>query len=229
MKKAVLLSLSMLFAAAANAGTIDTTPSWNSAGQPVIAPFGQPQTATYGQTFTATNELGTIIDSFSFFLSNVASSNTVFAAYIAQWDGLKATGPMLYTSASSSLPVGQGGFSQVSFNTGGISLVAGLKYVAFLSTSAFTANGNTTTNMGVVSNTATYAGGEFVFFNNSDFSQLTTTNWDNFLGNFGDAAFQASFSNQTSTVSAPATLPMFGLAALLIAGGLRSRQQRKSA
>ena len=126
------------------------------------------------------------------------------------------------------IPTGQGGFTQFVFNTGGVNLTIGQQYVAFLSTSAFGANGNTTTSMGVISNTATYAGGAFVFFNNSNFSDLTSMNWDNFLGNFGDASFTASFSDRTAAVSTPGTLSMFGLAALLIAGGLRSRQRSQS-
>lgn len=227
MKKAIFLSFSMLLATTANAGIIDTTTAWNSAGQTVIGAFGQGATATYGQTFTATAELGSKIDSFSFFLSNVASSNTAFAAYIAQWDGLKATGPMLYSSASNWLPTGQSQFTQVSFNTGGINLTAGQQYVAFLTTSGFGANGNTITTMGLLANPAAYAGGAFVFFNNSNFSELTSTNWDNFLGNYGDAAFQASFSDRTVAVSAPATLPLFGFAALLLTTGIRSRQRQQ--
>jgi len=227
MKKAIVLSFSLLVASTAHAGIIDITSAWNDAGKTLIGTFGQGATKTYGQTFTATAELGSQIDSFSFYLSNVASSNSQFAAYIAQWDGLKATGPMLYSSPSSWLPTGQGQFSQVSFNTGGISLTAGQQYVAFLTTSGFANNGNTYTTMGLVANPAVYAGGAFVFFNNNNFDQLTTSNWDNFLGNYGDAAFQASFSNGTATVSAPATLPLFGFAALLLTAGLRSRQRQQ--
>ncbi len=227
MKKTILLSLSMLLASVANAGVIDTTAAWNSAGQPNISPFGQPETATYGQTFTATAALGSKIDSFSFYLSNVASSNTAFAAYIARWDGLKATGPILYSSASNWIPTGQAGFTKFSFNTGGVSLTAGQQYVAFLSASGLGANGNTTTTMGFLANPAAYTGGAFVFFNNSDFSQLTTTTWDNFLGNYGDAAFEASFSDQAAAVSTPGSMSLFGIATLLLAGGIRSRQRQQ--
>lgn len=227
MKKAIFLSFGMLVASVANAGVIDTTAAWNSAGQPAIAPFGQAGTATYGQTFTATAALGSKIDSFSFYLQNVASSNSAFVAYIAQWDGLKATGPMLYSSASNWIPTGQSGFTKFSFNTGGVSLTTGQQYVAFLSASGLGSNGNTSTSMGFVANPATYADGAFVFFNNSNFSQLTTTNWDNFLGNYGDAAFEASFSDRTAAVSAPGSLSLFGFAALMLAGGIRLRQRQQ--
>src|SRR5262245_24682580 len=101
----------------ASAGFINTVPSWN--GSSSIAPFGEPQTSTYGQTFTATNALGTQLDSFSFFLKNVASSNTTFTAHVAAWDGLKATGPILYSSAANLIPVGPvsaSGFTQFTFN-----------------------------------------------------------------------------------------------------------------
>ncbi len=226
MKKAILLSFGMLLTGAANAGIIDNTAAWYKDGQPTIGPFGQPETATYGQTFTATAALGSKIDSFSFYLQNVASSNSAFAAYIAQWDGLKATGPMLYSSASNWIPTGESGFTKFSFNTGGVSLTTGQQYVAFLSASGLGSNGNTSTSMGFVANPVSYADGAFVFFNNSDFSQLTTTNWDNFLGNYGDAAFEASFSDQPSAVSAPGSLSLFGFAALLLAGGMRLRKRQ---
>jgi hypothetical protein len=226
-----LLALFLATTSNVSAGTINTVPAWNSAGQPTIAPFGEGQTSTYGQTFTATSGLGLQLDSFSFYLSNVASSNTLFSAHVAAWDGLKATGPILYSSGNSNIPVGRTGFTPFTFNTGGINLTDGTQYVAFLTTSAIDPNGNTTTSMGVVSNPNTYSGGAFVFFNNTTFAQLTTTTWDNFLGNFGDAAFEANFSAASSPVPVPSSLALLVSATMCGSGyvGWRKRVSPKNA
>jgi hypothetical protein len=177
---------------------IDTTPSWN--GSSIIDPLGEPNTATYGQTFTVPIT-DNILNSFSFILGPNLYDGTApmtFAGYVAQWDGSKATGPILYTSGTQTYT--GAGFTTYLFNTGNLSLTAGQKYVAFLSASKFfVGNDHLTFMADNFSNP--YSGGDFVFYNNgSDFSALTANSWDYAGGDLGDAVFTATFNNNVTPV-----------------------------
>jgi len=180
---------------------IDTTPSWN--GSSTISPIGEPNTATYGQTFTVPIT-DNILNSFSFILGPDFYGGTApmtFAGYVAQWDGSKATGPILYTSGTQTYT--GPGFTNYSFNTDNLSLTAGQQYVAFLSASNFF-DGNThlTYMAGTFSNP--YSGGDFVYYNNGrDFSALTANSWTSTGGGFGDAVFTATFNVPAASTPVP--------------------------
>ncbi|MEP0912397.1 DUF4347 domain-containing protein [Leptolyngbya sp. GB1-A1] len=180
---------------------IDTTTSWN--GTQAISAFGESVTATYGQTFTAT-ATNSVLDSFTFFLNDSSTLDPInFHAYVMAWDGAKATGSILYAS-SPQVTAGSSGFEQFTFNTGGIQLSAGQKYVAFLNASAYFDGTGGNGTMAAIGNV--YSGGEFVFFNNNaNFSLLTRQTWDSiqWFGTGWDAAFRATFRppNQSPTVA----------------------------
>ncbi|BAY74849.1 hypothetical protein NIES25_12650 [Nostoc linckia NIES-25] len=206
---------------------IDTTPSWN--GTDSITPFGEFNTATYGQTFTVGSD--NVLNDFTFFLNDFDGQPDVvdFAAYVAEWDGFKATGPILYQSAPQST-TNAPGFEQFTFNTGGISLTSGKQYVAFLSASNFFDGTSGLAGLGAITGSQdVYSGGDFVFYNNgSDFSLLTQNTWDGGVGNgFGESAFKISLSPATASVPEPTT--MLGILAFGAFGisSLNKRKQQK--
>jgi hypothetical protein len=175
---------------------IDTTSSWD--GLYSIAAFGESNTATYGQTFTAP-ETSSPLTEFTFYLDDYNPDVIDFAAYVMAWDGTKATGPVLYSSAMQST-TGTSGFDTLTFNTGELILTPGQQYVAFLSASNFFDGVSGTGQMGYISNDV-YNAGMFVYLNNgSDFNSLTTTSWDTSWGG-GDLAFKASFGDGVNLYS----------------------------
>ncbi|MBH8565525.1 hypothetical protein I8748_25680 [Nostoc sp. CENA67] len=203
------------------AATIDTTSSWN--GVNYIWPFGEFNTGTYGQTFTVP-ETDNVITSFTFFLDEYDGLDVVdFAAYLAKWDGTKATGSILYESKAQSID-NVPGFQEFTFNTGEISLNPGEQYVAFLSASNFFDGEEGTGKLGYIAGIDdiysgagdVYSGGSFVFLNNgSDFSLLTTTPWETFVGlGLGDTAFKVTFQSPTP-VPEPLSLGGVTVAGLL--------------
>lgn len=191
-----------------------------------VSPFGEFDTSTYGQTFTVTGP-ETRLNSFSFRFNDALNRDFVdFAAYVYAWDGSKATGPQLYASAgaSSTNNGGADGMETFVFNTGGIDLVAGQQYVAFLNSSNFF-DGIEGDSSWDLSNDDPYAGGNFVYYNTgNNFNLLTTSNWDcaaNCAGG-GDTYFVANFS-APAAVPLPGTLP---LALLGLAGFAALRRRR---
>lgn len=214
---------------------IDTTPFWN--GSNYIWPFGETNTATYGQTFSVPT-IDNVLTSFTFFLDEYEGPDVAdFAAYLMEWDGTKATGSILYQSepqSTDSVP----GFQEFIFNTGGISLIPGAQYVAFLNASNFFDGEYGTAKMGYIADIGdiysgagdVYSGGSYVFFNNgSDFSLLTTTPWENFVGQgLGDAAFRASFQHSTSVPEPASRASLLGLGAFGLGSLLKRKQQQKA-
>lgn len=205
----------------AEAQTIDTGP-W---GGGMIGSFGEPDTATYGQTFTATSTEA-ILDRFRFSLASAAGPDAVeFKGYVMEWTGTRATGPILYQSALQSLSPGSS-MTPFQFETGGIGLVPGKQYVAFLSASTLFDGQQGLANMASVPS-HTYTGGNFVFSNNgSNFAALTTSTWsETGAGNWGDALFRAEFRGEgdASAVPEPSSALLF-LPALAIVGVIRRRR-----
>lgn len=200
---------------------IDTSGGLTGAG---VTPFGEPDTASYGQTFTVTGA-DTQLDSFSFRFDDYLNPDTVdFAAYVFAWDGSKASGPQLFASGglSSSNNGGSDGFEEFVFNTGGLVLSSGMKYVAFLSASNFF-DGSSGSSLWELSNSDFYADGEFVFLNHgSDFDAVTQNAWNSISGR--DTYFKASFSTP-APVPLPASLPLvlLGVGSLAL---IRRRQSR---
>ena len=206
--------LALSAATSANAATtFDTTSSSTATWQP----FGRPDTSTYGQTFTAPTD--NVLDSFSLFLTPTGGVD--FMAYLYLWDGSKATGTSLFSSSILNSNNGP----EFSFNTGGISLLSGAQYVAFLTT-AGVAGGGTTTTMQTDNYQDTLAGGSFVYYNaGSDFAALTSNSW-NKTGGGDDVFFKASFSSAVAAVPEPETWALMLIGFGFVGGAMRSAKRR---
>jgi hypothetical protein len=204
---------------------IDTTSSWDGAS--TVFSFGSSATQTYGQTIT-TPIVDNVLNSFSFILGKTLNGNPfTFQGYVAQWDGSKATGPILYSSGDQTYS--GGGFQTYTFNTGSLALTPDQQYVLFLNASSSAASGYT--GQALISNSATYSGGDFVYHNNgTNFGALTTTNWDGQGGTYGDTAFTASFSSPVAVPWETDALPVVGSTVLFGLGiwGKHKLAQRKT-
>lgn len=220
-KLLMLATGTLILSSSVNAATfIDTTPSWD--GSSAISPFGEGNTATYGQTFTV--GVDTQLDDFTYYLDDLLNPDFVdFEAYVMGWDGLKATGPVLYQSSAMSTTNngGSDGFESFTINTGGLNLTQGNQYVAFFSASNLFDTITGTSKMGLI-NTDVYSGGSFVFLNNAaDFSLLTANNWS--ITSSFDAAFTMNFSS-ASPVPVPAAAWLFGSGMLGLVGVARRKK-----
>jgi len=172
----------------AQALTLETISSWN--GVSYIWEFGEPDTATYGQTLTFGQNV--TLNSFSFLLNDEGGADVVdFRAYIADWNGTNIDN-VLWSSDpySTTNNGGADGFEQFTFLTGGVNLLAG-EYVIFLSASTLFDGLTGLAQMATV-NGATYAGGSFVFMNNSsNLDLLFTETWSQWSD---DTAFAVDYT-----------------------------------
>lgn len=162
----------LALATPAAAQNIDTTSSWN--GTTFISSYGVPNTATYGQTITATTTQARLTG-FTFQLSQSSGTAPQQQAFVYQWDPVtnRITGNALYASSVFTAPSGAT-YTPVTVNTGSILLTPGQQYVLFLTTSTTTGQANASYRYGALTNNTTYAGGQFVFYNNgTNFSQLS--------------------------------------------------------
>ena len=203
--------------------SIDTAASWDGTSNAGF--FGEPDTATYGQTIS-TDTAG-VLKSFTFYLSPL---NLDFKAFVYQWDGAKAVGPALYSSAVTNIGDSFTGFRATTFNTDSVLLGANKEYVLFLSTSGVQAQRFNTNTWGALSRDA-YSGGEFVFHNsnNDRSSLLAAAGWDcpsgcDYLGRGADLAFKASIEPVATAVPEPSTLVLAVLGAGLLGAAVRRRR-----
>jgi hypothetical protein len=186
---------------------IDTSAGWTGGG---YQPLGE---QTFGQTFTVTGE--NVLVDFQFFLFQPFDKSPVtLRGYIMAWNGLRATGPILFESDPVTINNISGSptinYLPYTFSTGGLALDPGQKYVAFLSGATDYSGTSGEAAMGVNFSNS-YSGGEFVFINNKyDFSRLSspTENWGVSTGE--DAIFVANFQS----APAPSSLT------LIAAGGV---------
>jgi hypothetical protein len=158
---------------------IDPAASWNHTdylyyvGANVAESFGQ--TITVGSTDTRLTSVSFWVEDFW----PVYDSPMFLSAYVMAWDHDHATGPVLYRSErrTTTNNGGQGGFEQITFNTGGVDLTPGGSYVVFLSASEYWDNIDRRGSAGFTPNA--YDGGCFVIVNSgNDFSRVTTRSWD---------------------------------------------------
>ena len=141
----------------------------------------------------------TQLDSFTFFIS--MSGTVVVRGELYAWDGQKATGPNLFESAPRTIS-NTSGFEEVTFDTGGVQLVAGQQYVLFATISKDYAASDGSGAWEAVFSGDPYPGGNFVYMNNgSSFDQLFTEAWGQIPEI--DSAFKAVFS--TSASDSPTT------------------------
>ena len=219
---AALAAGSLLIAMPAwGATSVDTTQSYTGAW----SPFGNPDTSTYGQTFTVGAD--NVLDSFSLFLTGAASNPVGFKAYVYGWDGSKATGPQLFASSLQSF---SGSLSnnptEFVFSTGGLGLITGAQYVAFLFADFSGSRGTVSMPYAGAIGSEQMPGGGFVYYNTGgDFGALTTSTWDKASG-ADDVWFKASFSQgDVGAIPEPASWALFLFGFFTVGGLMRSAKR----
>ena len=172
----------------ANTYSIDTTASWD--GKSTIDPFAFPNTATYGQTVTVPSG-ATELDSFTFYMS--LPSTLVFRGEVYAWNDVThvATGSALFESPQTHTDT-TGVMQAVTFNTGGLKLSAGAKYILFASISRdYAADATSGSGTWAYVGADAYPGGGFYFLNNGGDPNLwTSSTW---RGIPNDLVFKAAF------------------------------------
>lgn len=213
MKMAAAIGFAALgFSSAASAEIINNTTATGYA-----SPFGSVNTATYGQTFTVGADH--FMNSFSMFLNGRQGGSSLnLRGYVAGWDNNKATS-ILYTSATRTMGT-DGALTEFAFDTGALDLNVGSKYVFFISVSDLGAQAGSLFTMPTTGNT--YAGGDFVYYNNgTNFAGLTSNGWDCRECGWGDVAFRLDLSARGAEVPEPGSFALIGLGLLGFAAARR--------
>ncbi|HEU4658661.1 MAG TPA: IPT/TIG domain-containing protein [Capillimicrobium sp.] len=163
------------------ATTIDTTPSWN--GVHHVFTFGTAaaeNTPTYGQVVTVPAG-ETALQRFSFRLDGDAGLTVRGQVYA--WNGTRATGPALYSSAPRALA--GGGFETVAFETGGVPVTPGQQIVLLATTLLDASSGSAV--WGAILGGDVLPGGTYVYDNTDDVADLNTQDWDGLDGGYAGA------------------------------------------
>ena len=151
-------------------------------GSQAVFNFGCPNTTTYGQVITVPEGMSAL-DKFTFAWTNHATTgSTRVRGEVYAWDGSKATGSALFESGPRLVSFTDSLFHFEAFKPGGVSVTAGSQYVIFASIDKNfrRCTDNYTLGWAAV-NDSVYAGGTFVFQNNTgDETQWTTTQWYTF-------------------------------------------------
>ncbi len=179
-------------------GVMDTTIGWN--GEDNLVPFGKGSIGTgvlevFGQTFVVTANASTL-QRLSFWLQHLpndtSGEDVFFSVVVMAWNTDRATGPVLYESALQSITTAQSMMTEYLVDTGGLILVPGQEYVAFLSAN----NGfwNTTSTLIRVGfqNTDVYSqGAAWILNTDNDLNLVTSAPW---MNPFGTADFVVEFT-----------------------------------
>lgn len=184
----------MALSAPASAQTIDTMPAWN--GTSALGYWGAGGSGTFGQTITAPTQSTLTEFSFNLIYNSSGPPHSQYQAFVYRWDSVNGytTGPALFTSGVMTAP-GAMAFTEVTFNTGRVTLTPGQQYVLFITTKSVVQGGSAQYSMAQVAGGGAYAGGMMVWNNGANFSDLATTTWSSLLSR--DFAFTAVFAPST--------------------------------
>jgi hypothetical protein len=181
---------------------------WHSFGDQLT------DTQTYGEIFTVpTGE--TYLTSFSFFTGHpIDPGNIVLGAYIAEWNGDRL-GNLLYDSGK--FTYDNAGDEELTFNTGGVFVNPGQKYMIFLSTTQFSGESVGSTYFSTGSSNDALNG--FSYYNNgNNWVVLFATQWQGY-GLSPDLAVNLDFQS----VPEPGSLVFLGTGIVGLAGILRNK------
>ena len=164
---------------------IDTTANWK--GTESAAPFGDGGAVeVFGQTFVVLAEAPTL-QSLSFWLQHspddTSGEDLYFSIAVMAWNTDRATGPVLYESALQSITTAQSTMTEYLVDTGGLNLVPGHEYVAFLSAKNGFWDATSTLMRVGWRNADTYSDGAAWTLNTDNNPNLiTSAAWDNTFG-----------------------------------------------
>jgi hypothetical protein len=164
---------------------IDTTANWK--GTESAAPFGDGGAVEiFGQTFVVAAGAPTL-QRLSFWLQHspddMSGEDLYFSIAVMAWSIDRATGPVLYESALQSITTAQSTMTEYLVDTGGLNLVPGQEYVAFLSAKNGFWDATSTLMRVGWQNADTYSDGAAWTLNTDNNPNLiTSAAWDNTLG-----------------------------------------------
>ncbi len=164
---------------------IDTTANWK--GTESAAPFGDGGAVeVFGQTFVVLAEAPTL-QSLSFWLQHspddTSGEDLYFSIAVMEWNTDRASGPVLFESTLQSITTAQSTMTEYLVDTGGLNLVPGQEYVAFLSAKNGFWDATSTLMRVGWQNADTYSNGAAWTLNTDNNPNLiTSAAWDNTLG-----------------------------------------------
>jgi hypothetical protein len=157
--------------------TINTFKAYDQA----VGSLGCPNSTTYGETITVPAKKSSMTK-FMYYMGGQAAAgqSMVVRGELYAWDGSKATGSAIFQTKKRTIAYADSLLHWETFKTRGAALTPGQQYVLFVSIDKDyeDCTGDYGLTWGAADGSA-YAGGQFVFQNNSgDESKWTTTNWN---------------------------------------------------